>query len=808
MIIQPTMMNRITLLTLLLSLCASQGLAASDKAQQKTDMVTYQTKVLPFMKKTCFGCHGEKVFKDKGGEVRLDNLEPVIDSGEKAEQWIEVRDLVSLSKMPNKKWIKKHGPPSQKEVESLVDWVTAEIRRAKAALESTDGKVVLRRINKREYNNTIRDLLGVEDDFSHEFPDEVISNDFDNIGSALAFSPYLLTKYMSAAKAAVDKAVPIGPQPETRTWRNEKDQIQGGSLSGAQRYNGNLVIVGTRLARPLEVMVKRGLRKRGLRITQDGRYRIRIRASKFRGAGKEVIARLFHGPGQVGKTGKQTDIAMVAMTDDLREYAFEVNLKKNEFVALQYLNPELDTQGGPAAQLEQAVAKWKGVGLMVESFEIKGPIHQMWPPKSFRLVMGEPKDSYSDDDAKRILANFATRAYRRPVRREEVDALIRFYERKLNEKKDAVEAIKATLVFALSSPGFIYHEQTEELDDYALASRLSYFLWGSMPDDELFRHAAAKKLHDPKVLDAQVDRILTDAKANDFYKHFVGHWLGIRELGKTTPDKILYPEYDEYLEKSMKIETELFFAEIVKQNLSLMNFIDSDFTFVNSRLAAHYGVQAERGTEFRKVALKPSDHRGGVMVHGSVLTVTADGTRTSPVLRGIWFLSNILGSPPPPPPPNAPGIEPDIRGALTVREQLDKHRAVPACYGCHVKIDPAGLALEEYDPIGNWRDKYRYVAKGRTYGYKLPVDSSGNLPTGEKFRNMRDLKSLILSSDNLKSQVAKCLVEKLLSYGMGRPIEFVDHDQVDQLVAKSKRDGYRLRTLMKDIIRSTTFRTK
>jgi hypothetical protein len=363
-------------------------------------------------------------------------------------------------------------------------------------------------------------------------------------------------------------------------------------------------------------------------------------------------------------------------------------------------------------------------------------------------------------------------------------------------------------VFALSSPSFIYHEQTEKLDDFALASRLSYFLWGSMPDDELIGHAATGKLSDPQVLDAQVDRMLDDAKANDFYNNFVGHWLGIRELGKTTPDKILYPEYDEYLEKSMKVETELFFTEIVKQDLSLMNFIDSNFTFLNSRLATHYGIAGVQGAEFEKVALKPSDHRGGVMVHGSVLTVTADGTRTSPVLRGIWFLSNILGSPPPPPPPNAPGIEPDIRGAQTVREQLDKHRAVPACYGCHVKIDPAGLALEEYDPIGNWREKYRYISKGRTYGYKLPVDSSGNLPTGEKFKNMRDLKSLILSSDSLKTQVAKCLIEKLYTYGMGRPIEFVDREQVQQLVAKSKKDDYRVRTLLKDIVKSTTFRSK
>ncbi len=551
--------------------------------------------------------------------------------------------------------------------------------------------------------------------------------------------------------------------------------------------------------------MQRGPRKRGLRVPLDGLYQVRITAKKFRGAGKQVIARVFHGAGQSNKAGKRTDIAMIALADQFEEYAFDVKLKKNEFVALAYQNPEL-TQGGRAADIEEATANWDGVGLMVESFEIKGPIYEMWPPKSYRLVMGEPKQTYTTDDAERILASFAAHAYRRRLHREELPALKRFYDKRLKEKGDIVEAIKATLVFVLSSPNFIYHEQTEKLDDFALASRLSYFLWGSMPDAELFRQAASGKLSDTKVLDAQIDRMLDDEKTNDFYKHFVGHWLGIRELGKTTPDKVLYPEYDEYLEKSMKVETELFFGEVVKHDLSLMNFIDSDFTFLNSRLADHYGIQGVQGAKFEKVALKPSDHRGGVMVQGSVLTVTADGTRTSPVLRGIWFLSNILGSPPPP--PNAPGIEPDIRGALTVREQLDKHRAVPACYGCHVKIDPAGLALEEYDPIGNWRDKYRYIASPRSYGYKLPVDSSGNLPTGEEFKNMRDLKSLILSSDSLKTLVAKCLVEKLYTYGMGRPVEFVDRGQVAQLVAKSKQNGYRTRTLLKDIIKSETFRSK
>ncbi len=773
----------------------------------KPDLATYEARVLTFLKKTCFGCHGEAVYEDDGGDVRLDNLDPVIDSNEKAEQWKEIKDVVSLSKMPEKEWIKKHGPPSQKEVEGLVDWVTSEMRRAKAALASTGGDVVLRRINKREYNNTIRDLLGVEDDFSHEFPDEVISSDFDNIGSALTFSPYLLGKYMGAAKMAVEKAVPTGARPKLQTYRNEKEELQEGATAGLQRHDGNLVIVGTRIAQPLEVLVARGPRKRGLRIPLDGRYQVRIRASKFRGTGKEVIGRVFHGFGQTGKAGKKFDVAMISLTDRMKDFSFDVNLKKGEFIALAYQNPELK-QGGRAEDIEKARANWQGVGLMVESFEVKGPIYDSWPPKSFRLVMGEPKEVYSDADVQKILIRFVARAYRRPPLREETAALRRFYDKRLKEKGDKIEALKATLVFALSSPSFIYHEQTETLDDFALASRLSYFLWGSMPDGELFQLAAKGKLSDPDILDGQVDRMLDDAKASEFYKHFVGHWLGIRELGRTTPDTILYPEYDEYLQKSMKVETEMFFEAIVKQNLSLMNFIDSDFTFLNSRLATHYGIAGVMGTEFEKVALQPSDHRGGVMVHGSVLTVTADGTRTSPVLRGIWFLSNLLGSPPPPPPPNAPGIEPDIRGAQTVREQLDKHRAVPACYGCHVKIDPAGLALEEYDPIGNWRDKYRYVIKGRSYGYKLPVDSSGNLPTGEKFENMRGLKSLILASDSLKDQVAKCVVEKLYTFGMGRAIEFTDQDQVERLVAKSKKDGYRLRTLLKDVVKSETFRSK
>jgi Protein of unknown function (DUF1592)/Protein of unknown function (DUF1588)/Protein of unknown function (DUF1585) len=365
------------------------------------------------------------------------------------------------------------------------------------------------------------------------------------------------------------------------------------------------------------------------------------------------------------------------------------------------------------------------------------------------------------------------------------------------------------------SPEFLFlREKPGKLDDFALASRLSYFLWSTMPDEELLTLAEKHKLSDPDTLRRQVERMLDHPKAVALTENFLGQWLGLREIDFTEPSHILYPEFDHLLKVSMIRETELFFAEVVKHDLSLTNFVDSDFTLLNGRLAKHYGIPGVYGWEFRKVALPRDSHRGGVMTMASVLKVTANGTSTSPVLRGAWVLDRILGTPPSPPPEGVAALEPDIRGATTIREQLAKHRNVPTCAACHAKIDPPGFALESFDVIGGWRENYRTSGNGESVtvdGRRMPyhkgkkVDPSDVMSDGQRFRNIDDLKQLLLSDEH---RLTRSLASKLIVYatgGMGQP---ADKAGIDAIVRKVREKKYGFRTLVHEVVQSKLFQNK
>jgi hypothetical protein len=346
------------------------------------------------------------------------------------------------------------------------------------------------------------------------------------------------------------------------------------------------------------------------------------------------------------------------------------------------------------------------------------------------------------------------------------------------------------------------------------ASRLSYFLWNTMPDDELLALAGRGKLGEPETLRRQVERLLNDPKAAAFTENFVGQWLGLRDIDFTEPSHILYPEFDDMLKASMVREPLLFFDELLKNDLSLTQFVASDFSVLNGRLAKHYGIPGVDGWTFRKVKLPPGSHRGGVLTMAGVLKVTANGTSTSPVVRGAWVLDRMLGTPPPRPPAGVPAVEPDIRGATTIREQLAKHRQVASCAACHAKIDPPGFALESFDVIGGWRDNYRSTGNGETVtadGRRMPylkgraVDPADVLPDGRKFRNIDELKQLLLED---KDQIARSLSEKLLTYATGRAPEPTDRPEVEAVVRKIRDRDYGLRTLVQEIVQSKLFQNK
>ena len=481
--------------------------------------------------------------------------------------------------------------------------------------------------------------------------------------------------------------------------------------------------------------------------------------------------------------------------------------------------------------------KYTGPGLVIQWVDVEGPLMESWPPPSHKAIFGDlpivrmPSASDPDHrevvsrqpmvDADRILREFARRAFRRAVTDEDIRPFLARVKTKLVQKYSFEQAMRVGLRAVLVSPSFLFLREkvnvanapaTPKLDDDALASRLSYFLWSSMPDEPLFALAAAHKLREPGVLREQVERMLGDPKAKAFTENFTGQWLSLRAIDATSPDQTLYPEYDDILKTASVKETALFFNEVLKNDLSLTNFVSSDFTFVNARLAKHYGIPGIEGTEMRKVTLSPESHRGGVMTMASVMKVTANGTTTSPVLRGAWVLERILGTPPPKPPADVEAIEPDIRGATTIRAQLAKHREVESCASCHSKIDPPGFALESFDVIGGWRDHYRSLANngekdanGRRVRPGPAVDPGDVLPDGRKFRDIDEYKKLLLED---KDQLARCLTEKLLAYSTGAAPTKADKAEVEAIVRNVRERKYGFKSLIHEIVQSQLFQIK
>jgi hypothetical protein len=382
------------------------------------------------------------------------------------------------------------------------------------------------------------------------------------------------------------------------------------------------------------------------------------------------------------------------------------------------------------------------------------------------------------------------------------------------------DAMVAAYTAVLCSPEFIcLKEQPGRLDDYALASRLSFFLWNSVPDAELRACAEKHQLHRPGVLRAQTERLLADPKSSRFVEAFLDYWLDLRRILATAPDAELYPDYylDDLLTESALAETRDFFAELIRQDLPARNIVASDFTFLNERLAAHYGLPPVQGVALERTPLPPESPRGGLMTQAAVLKVTANGTTTSPVLRGAWIMERILGQKPPPPPPSVPALEPDIRGAVTIRQQLEQHRKQETCAACHAKMDPAGFALENFDVMGGWRDRYRAEGGGTpepglaksgqkfAFHYALPVDASGELPDGRKFHDIREFKQLLLANEQ---QIARNLVRQLSVYATGAPVRFTDRQKIENILARARPSQYGVRSLIRELIQSELFLTK
>ncbi|MBT3481542.1 MAG: DUF1592 domain-containing protein, partial [Opitutales bacterium] len=435
--------------------------------------------------------------------------------------------------------------------------------------------------------------------------------------------------------------------------------------------------------------------------------------------------------------------------------------------------------------------------IRIHEVEVTGPHYEEWPTVTWKAIVGS--GAFNPKKTRKIVQGFADRAYRRPASKGEVDRLMRVVSARLDQGHSEFEAMKDGLKAILCSPVFLYLEEekltsdSDRLTDYGLASRLSYFLWGSQPDSELFNLARRNRLSRPGVLALQMDRMLADERSDRFVSGFLDSWLTLRNLGDAPPDRGKFEKYyADDLGDAMRTETEMFTRFALDENLSVDYFLDADFTFVNEDLAELYGLEGIEGAAFRKVALT-DPRRGGLLGQASILTVTANGVDTSPVLRGVWLLENLLGTPPPPPPPDVEPLDPDIRGTTTIREQLTKHREAEACNECHRKIDPLGFALENFDPIGQWRDMY---------GDRAEIDASGKLPSGEQFEDVVNFKKALLAKKDIFS---RALTKKMLSYALGRRIEIMDRTEIDRILESMEETGDGFRDLVRLIVLSETF---
>jgi len=712
----------------------------------------------------------------------------------------------------------KEARPPEDKVQLLIENIRQKAKTADIAQRATDGRVVRRRLNQAEYVNTLRDLLHVEVDLSDLLPPSTSTSGFDNNAQSLHTSSFLLRTYLRAADRVLDAAIANKGEPwklnKRFDLREEKSVASQGSVY--RHVDDGVAIFAVWESANIRVTMWNML------THFRGKYRVRISGYGYQSDGKPVD---FH-----VNAGTFKEVTEERLID---YYSFPAD-KPTVVEFVEQLEPEnrlrIIADGLPALppEVEKVGADiYEGPGLAIQWVEVEGPLLESWPPLSHKSIFGDmPQErvSSAEDpdrlevvsqqpmaDAQRILMGFARRAFRRAVTDLDIKPFMGRIRSKIDQGDSFEQAMRVGLKGIMVSPEFLFLSEktlpdTLELDDDALANRLSYFLWSSMPDEELLGLAEARRLNDPAVLHQQVERMLNDPKAKSFTENFTGQWLNLRAIDDTMPDRTLYREYDDVLKVASLKEPKLFFEELLKSDLSITHFVSSDFTFLNARLAKHYGIPGVEGAQMRKVGLPTGSHRGGVITMSSVLKVTANGTTTSPVLRGAWLLERILGTPPSKPPPDIGTIEPDIRGATSIREQLAKHRNVESCARCHRDIDPPGFALESFDVTGGWRDHYRAMEDdSRRVIQGQPVDSTGILPDGRRFENIDDYKLLLLQD---KDQLARNMTEKLISYAIGAEPTPLDKQEIERIVSLVSEKDYGFRSLIHNVVQSELFKNR
>ncbi len=780
---------RINLLTASLCLVSTSTFAA------KADLKKLNTTAVKFFERHCYECHDDE---SKKGDLDLYEVALKFDTEKQTQQWAQIFERVASGEMPPKKK-KRHDASAKAQF-------LAELEAPIAEADKKYQQVTFRRLNRYEYENTIRDLFGIDIDLADHLPEDARAHGFDNIGQALAVSTELIGAYLKTADLALD--VVFGPEKkaETKKWKIDlKDNAKLDRVLGKLlKDDPEGIVMFSSSYSPTNF--------RGFLPKEPGRYHVKLRVRAVNSE-QALIMRVYAGDVIAGRGEKHlVGHYKVAPGKDWTIIEFEDRFERyNSVKVVPYRN------GGH----EKNATTTDRPGILVGKAEMEGPL-DAWPPTSRTKLLGNIDLKTADHaEAEKILARFLPRAFRRKTTTKELQLYSSLFAAARKQKRSFTDSLRVALKAILVSPEFLFLDEPTfrpgRISEYALASRLSYFLWSSMPDNELLALAARRELKKPDILRKQTERMLKDPKSQSFTENFTGQWLELREIDFTEPDKKLYPEFDEFLKVSMVEETRRFFQEILDKDLSLLDFIDSDWLILNERLAEHYDIDGVNGLEYRKVPRPKNSVRGGVLTQASVLKVTANGTNTSPVLRGVWILDRIMGKPAPPPPTGVPAVEPDIRGAVTLREQLAKHRNDKSCAVCHVNIDPPGFALESFNVIGGWRENYRSLGEGKRltdlyvdkynhvrvrYKIGLPVDATGTTPDGKAFTNIIEFKKLLLRD---QKNIAHGITEKLITYAIGRRPGFSDRTALHNLVNASEKENYKFRSLIHEIVQSPIF---
>jgi mono/diheme cytochrome c family protein len=747
-------MRRVTLVTIVVAAWAAFPLAA--------DPSRFDESVKPFLRRHCAGCHNSKN-PTAGLNVAAYGSEQ--DVWAHPEVFEKIQKRLLTGDMPPKPLPK----PNADQQRSVVEWISTGLARLDAEQVPQPGRVTARRLNRVEYNNTIRDLFGIGLRPADEFPPDDSGYGFDNIGDVLSVSPVLMERYLKAAWQ-VSKAVVVVPGQKMAPTRGRVNLDGGGS------------------ERPREKSVT-------LDLPAPAQYRLVLRLKdnrRNRMEGARLVARFDQG-------SPATYMVWGVRNADNQNLEFEMLVDADQ--GKHQLSMEILDQGG--FEQQPTDPKLESLSLAVREVEIRGPYkHRAIRPHEAHRRIFACTESERPDCAQSILSRLAMRAFRRPVTDEETARLVALARRARSEGASFEESIQVGIQAILVSPHFLFRierdeapEATRRLNGYELASRLSYFLWSSMPDDELFRLAATGELVQPEVLRAQTRRMLASKKAGSLVENFAGQWLQLRNLKDHRPDRDLFPAFDTLLRDAMLKETNLFFEAVMREDRPVTDLIVSRFSYLNERLAKHYGIEGVTGEHFRRVEVD-GVRRGGLLSQGSILTISSYPTRTSPVIRGVWVLNNLLGTPPPPPPPDVPELEAgEIGKTASLREKLEKHRDNPNCMGCHSQFDPLGFGLENYDAIGRWRDQDGPAA----------VNASGVLPDGRQFTGPGELKAVLAGQPR---PFVRTMASKMLTYALGRGLERYDRPALEAITKRMETSGYKFSTLVEGIVESLPFRER